>query len=162
MWLPIPVAKPARFHSSTSSLKLVTKWVAKSSKKMLTYAVTSCRSYWYTPGPYKVLQLSASPDDLCKFHYYSAVHRYFSAPCTPYLLTAWCTTTLQRTELQTIRAQLGACHNSLQLSALMILCSASRHPSSVHYFFSVRWAPINLASLSIVQTVDISQKIWVL
>ena len=90
------------------------------------------------PGPYKVLQLSASPDDLRKFHYYSAVHRYFSAPCTPYLLTAWCTTTLQRIELQAIRAQLVACRDSLQLSALMILCSASRHPSSVHYFFSVR------------------------
>ena len=46
------------------------------------------------PGPYKVLQLSASPDDLRKFHYYSAVQRCFSALCTPYLLTAWCTTTL--------------------------------------------------------------------
>ena len=37
------------------------------------------------PGLYKVIQLNASQDNLCEFHYYSAVYSYFSAP---YVLTA--------------------------------------------------------------------------
>ena len=94
--------------------------------KVLLMLRNSLGCYRTLPGSYKVLKLSASPDDLCKFHYYSAVHRYFSALCSPYIITAWCTTTLQCTELQAIRAQLGACHDSLQLSVLMILCSAFR------------------------------------
>ena len=49
MRLPIPVAKPARFHSSTSSLKLVTKWVAKSSEKMYILTNICWHHRWMIP-----------------------------------------------------------------------------------------------------------------